>query len=151
MGHKGMLKNNMDNRLRITCACILRPHADRCEILSEVELPLSDQGLNSQRTPEPIVAGAAVARGRVYFVSSDTLYAIGPKQTQAAAWEPVAPVLEPGDGPATWVQVTPTELVLKAGESVQLHARLFDAKGRFLRGRQSRLVAPGTDRNGDGW
>src|SRR3984893_7693154 len=28
---------------------ILRPHADRCEVLSEVELPLSDQGLASQK------------------------------------------------------------------------------------------------------
>ncbi len=112
---------------------IIRPHSDRAEILSEVELPLSDQGLNSQRTPEPIVAGAAVARGRVYFVSSDTLYALGPKQTKAPAWKPVSVTMEPGDGPATWVQVEPTELVLKAGETVQLHARLFDAKGRFLR------------------
>jgi hypothetical protein len=51
--------------------------------LSEVELPLSDQGLASQKIPEPVVAAAAVARGRVYFVSSDTLYAIGPKKTSA--------------------------------------------------------------------
>ena len=36
-----------------------------------VEMPISDQGLASQKVPEPIVAGAAVARGRVYFVSSD--------------------------------------------------------------------------------
>jgi hypothetical protein len=112
---------------------ILRPHADRCEVLSEVELPLSDQGLASQRTPEPIVAAAAVAHGRVYFVSSDTLYAIGPKKATVEGWKPVTQTLEPGEGPATWVQVEPTELVLKAGESVQLHARLFDAKGRFLR------------------
>ena len=113
--------------------CILRPHADGCEVLSEVMLPISEQGLNSQRTPEPIVAGAAVARGRIYFVSSDTLYAIGPKQTKAADWKPVAPAMEAGEGPATWVQVEPTELVVKAGETLQLHARLFDAKGRFLR------------------
>ena len=66
---------------------ILRPHADRCEILSEVELPLSDTGLASQKIPEPIVAAAAVARGRVYFVSSDTLYAIGPKKTAGACLE----------------------------------------------------------------
>jgi outer membrane protein assembly factor BamB len=112
---------------------VLRPHSDRCEVLSEVELPLSDQGLASQRTPEPIVAGAAVARGRVYFVSSDTLYAVGPKQTKDGAWKPVTPVLEPGQGPATWIQVTPTEMVLKSGETVQLHARSFDAAGRFLR------------------
>src|SRR5262249_38699943 len=41
--------------------------------------------------------------------------------------------MEPGQGPATWVQVTPTEMVLKPGQTVQLHARTFDAAGRFLR------------------
>jgi len=112
---------------------ILRPHADRCEVLSEIELPLSDQGLVSQKIPEPVVAAAAVARGRVYFVSSDTLYAIGPKKTQGQPWKPVTPVLEPGQGEPAWVQVTPTEMVLKPGETVQLHARLYDAAGRFLR------------------
>jgi len=112
---------------------ILRPHADRCEVLSEVELPLSDQGLASQKTPEPIVAAAAIAHGRVYFVSSDTLYAIGPKRATGGPWKPVTEPLEPGEGPAAWVQVAPTELVLTPGETVQLHARLFDAKGRFLR------------------
>ena len=38
---------------------------------------------------------------------------------------------EKGDGPPTMVQVSPTEMVLKPGQSVKLHARLFDAKGRF--------------------
>ena len=112
---------------------ILRPHAERCEVLSEVELPISEQGLASQRIPEPVVASAAVARGRVYFVSSDTLYAIGPKRTAALPWSPVKPVLEPGQGAPAWVQVRPTEMVLKPGETVQLHTRLYDAAGRFLR------------------
>jgi outer membrane protein assembly factor BamB len=112
---------------------ILRPHADRCEILSDVELPISDTGLNSQKIPEPVVASAAIARGRVYFVSSDELYAIGPKTTAARPWSSLKQVLEPGQGPAAWVQVEPTELVLKPGDTVQLHARLYDAAGRFLR------------------
>jgi len=112
---------------------ILRPHADRCEILSQVELPLSDQGLASQKIPEPVVAAAALARGRVYFVSSDTLYAVGPKKTSAQAWKPVTQTLEAGQGAPAWVQVTPTEMVLKPGDSVRLHARLYDAQGRFLR------------------
>src|SRR3984885_13295909 len=116
---------------------ILRPHADRCEVLSEVEMPLSDQGLVSQKIPEPVVAAAAVARGRVYFVSSDELYAIAPKKTKSEPWKPVTPVLEPGQGDPAWVQVAPTEMVLKPGETVQLHARLFDAAGRFLREDQS--------------
>ena len=112
---------------------ILRPRADRAEVLSEVEMPLADTGLASQKVPEPIVSGAAIARGRVYFVSSDTLYAIGPKRTSPDTWKPTVPQMEPGQGAATWVQVAPTELVVKPGESVQLHAKLFDAQGRFLR------------------
>ena len=111
---------------------ILRPHADRCEVLSEVELPLSEQGLTTQKIPEPVVASAAVARGRVYFVSSDTLYAIGPKKTPAKPWKAVTQAMEPGQGPPAWVQVAPTEMVLNPGDTVQLHARLYDADGRFL-------------------
>jgi outer membrane protein assembly factor BamB len=112
---------------------ILKPHSDRCEVLSDVELPLSDQGLNSQKIPEPVVASAAVARGRVYFVSSDTLYAIGPKKTSSQLWKPVIQTMEPGQGAPAWVQVEPTEMVLSPGQAVQLHARLFDAQGRFLK------------------
>jgi hypothetical protein len=96
-------------------------------------MPISATGLASQKIPEPIVAGAAVARGRVYFVSSDTLYAIGPKKTAAGAWKPVTQTFEPGQGPPAWVQVEPTELVLKPGDTVQLHARVFDSAGRFLK------------------
>jgi outer membrane protein assembly factor BamB len=112
---------------------ILRPHQDRCEVLSEVELPLSKQGLFTQNVPEPVVAGAAIARGRVYFVSSDAVYALGPKTTAARPWTPQRPVMEPGQGAPAWVQVTPTELVLKPGDNIQMHARLFDSAGRFLR------------------
>ena len=112
---------------------VLRPHADRCEILSEVELPVSGKGLSSQKIPEPVVASAAIAHGRVYFVSSDTLYAIGPKGARAKPWRPAPRQLQPGEGAPAWLQVEPTELVLKPGETVPLHARLFDAQGRFLR------------------
>ena len=95
-------------------------------------MPISDQGLASQKVPEPIVAGAAVARGRVYFVSSDGLYAIGPKKTAAKPWQSVTPTMEPGQGAPTWVQVAPTEMVLNPGDTVQLQARLYDAQGRLL-------------------
>src|SRR6266436_3576859 len=37
---------------------ILRPHSDRCEILSEVELPVSQTGIFNERVPEPVVASA---------------------------------------------------------------------------------------------
>jgi hypothetical protein len=45
--------------------------------------------------------------------------------------------MEPGQGDPAWVQVEPTELVLKPGQTVELHARLFDAAGRFLREEKS--------------
>jgi hypothetical protein len=35
------------------------------------------------------------------------------------------------------VQVEPTEVVLKPGDAIQLHARLYDAAGRFLREQNS--------------
>src|SRR6186997_3417667 len=57
---------------------IVRPHADRAEILSEVTLPISkDSAQQQEGAPEGVLAGAAVSRGRVFFVSSDAVYAIG--------------------------------------------------------------------------
>lgn len=111
---------------------IVRPHQDKAEVLSEVELPISASGLAAERVPEPVLASAAVARGRVYFVSTDHLYAIGPKQARnvVAAAKPMT--MPKGEGPAAWVQVVPTELTLVPGDSVQLHARAFDAKGNLI-------------------
>jgi hypothetical protein len=113
---------------------IVRPHADKAEVLSEVELPVSKDSVQQQEgTPEPILAGAAVSRGRVFFDSSDAVYAIGPKTAKTLTGTAVDLPVEKGDGAAAFVQVEPTELVLKPGQTVKLHARSFDAKGRFLR------------------
>jgi len=110
---------------------ILRPHADRCEVLSEVEMPISQQGIYNERVPEPVVASAAIARGRVYFVSSDTLYAIGKKARVPA--EPAVTDAPPPPGAPAWVQVVPTEVTMVAGQSANFRARLFDEHGEFLR------------------
>lgn len=104
---------------------ILKPGADRCEILDE-------DLLGTETAPEEVLGSVAVSRGRVYLVSSDALYCIG-KKTKA-----LPPLVESkdtpsSDSPAAHVQVVPTELVLKPGESVHFQCRLFDAKGRFLR------------------
>lgn len=125
---------------------IIRPHQDKAEILSEVEMPISNQGLASERVPEPILASAAVARGRVYVVSSDHLYAIGPKQARNV--DAAKPAPEPkGEGAPTWVQVVPTELTLKPGQTVKLRARLYDEKGRFLREDAASWSLEGLDGN----
>jgi outer membrane protein assembly factor BamB len=113
---------------------IIRPLADRAEVLSEVELPDStDSCCGSEGTPEQIVAGAAVSRGRIFFVSSDAVYAIGSRQPQPVSGFAVDPPAQADLGPPTHVQVSPTEMVLEPGQTVQLRARLFDDRGRFLR------------------
>jgi outer membrane protein assembly factor BamB len=113
---------------------IVRPGAEKGEILSKVEMPESKNSCcGSEGTNEQIYAGPAVSRGRVFFVSSDAIYALGPRQAKAvtgfAADEPALR----GTGAPAHVQVSPTEMVLKPGQRVSLKARLFDAKGLFLR------------------
>ena len=64
---------------------IVRPRADNGEILSKVELPISTNSCcGSEGTPEQMLGGAAISRGRIFFVSSDAVYAIGPKQREVA-------------------------------------------------------------------
>ena len=113
---------------------ILRPGPTRAEVLSEVELPPSTNSVQqAEGTPEPILAGAAISRGRVFFVSSDAVYAFGPKTAKRlSGWAADEPEVK-ADGAPAFLQVTPTELALKPGQTVKLHARLFDDKGRFLR------------------
>jgi hypothetical protein len=113
---------------------ILRPHADRAEVLSDVQLPLSkDSYGGSEGTPEQIQGGAAISRGRIFFMSSDAVYAIGPRTAKAVTGSAVnEPAAAAGSTPA-YLQVTPTEMVLEPGQVVKMRARLFDAQGRYIR------------------
>jgi outer membrane protein assembly factor BamB len=113
---------------------IVRPQADKGEILSRVELPNSTNSCcGSEGTPEQILAGAAVSRGRVFFVSSDAVYAIGPRRATTPTGTAVNEPAQTGTGEPAHLQVSPTELILAPGQTVKLRARLFDAAGRFLR------------------
>jgi outer membrane protein assembly factor BamB len=114
---------------------IVRPGPDRAQVLSEVELPLGkdDNAGQSAGLPEPVFAGAAISRGRIFFVSTGGVYAIGPKTAKPTTGTAVDEPAVKGEGAPAWVQVSPTELVLKPGVPVKLHVKLFDAKGRFLR------------------
>jgi hypothetical protein len=107
---------------------ILRPGANGADVLSEVELGNPDD-------PEEITSGAAIARGRIYFASTKGLYAIGKKGSRVPAWKPGSPPPPSAGAPGApaYVQVVPAELALKPGESVKLRARLFDAKGSFVK------------------
>ena len=106
---------------------ILKPSATGCEILDEDQLGAEEQ-------PEAIIGSAAVSNGRVYFASDSGLYAIGKKtahnssQTNANAVGSTV-----SSQTATYVQVVPTELILKPGDKANFRVRLFDAQGNFIR------------------
>ena len=101
---------------------IIRPTAAKAEILDQ-------DWLGTPQKSELIIASPIVARGRIYVTSMDALYAIGPKGTPKTS--PSKPTTPPNGivgAPATAL-VTPTELILKPGESVALSIKLFDQNG----------------------
>ena len=113
---------------------IIRPGADRGEILSRVELPNSTNSCcGSEGTPEQVLGNAAISRGRIFFMSSDAIYAIGSKQATSPTGFATDETVVAGSGNPAYLQVSPTELSLEPGQTVKLHARSFDAAGRFLR------------------
>jgi outer membrane protein assembly factor BamB len=109
---------------------IIRPHADRAEILDQ-------DWLGTPEKSELIIASPIVARGRVYVTSMDTLYAIGPKTTPTGSRldrQVLQPPTSNGGGSqgatVSAILVTPTELIVKPGQSIDLTVRAFDAQGR---------------------
>ena len=109
---------------------IIRPHADRAEILDQ-------EWLGTPEKSELIIASPIVARGRVYVTSMDALYAIGPKAGSTSASKGAPPTnraitAAPAGTPPATLLVTPTELILKPGESIDLSVRAFDAKGNSV-------------------
>jgi hypothetical protein len=106
---------------------ILKPSATGCEILDEDQLGTEEQ-------PETIIGSAAVANGRVYFASDSGLYAIGKKMSRSSSQATANAVgNHVSSQAATYVQVVPTELILKPGDKVNFRVRLFDAQGNFIR------------------
>ncbi len=91
---------------------IVRPHADKAEILDQ-------DWLGTPEKSEQIIASPIVARGRIYVASMDALYAIGPKTAPAAPGGGSGTGNRgPGEsndiavgpsGPPAFILVTPTE------------------------------------------
>ena len=112
---------------------ILRPSATGVEVLDE-------DLLGTEQTPEPIIASPIVADGRVYVTSMDATYAIGKRIARTAARSSTGPTGSTGStgstsstGSPAVVQVFPYESIISPGQTVTLKARLFDAKGNFIR------------------
>jgi outer membrane protein assembly factor BamB len=112
---------------------ILKPTATGCEILDV------DQ-LGTEAAPEAIIGSVAVSNGRIFLVSDASIYCIG-KRAHATASAATASNHATENAPAgaavAHVQVAPTELILKPGESVNFRVRLFDEHGRFIREEQN--------------
>jgi outer membrane protein assembly factor BamB len=102
---------------------IIRPTAAKAEILDQ-------DWLGTPEESELIIGSPIAARGRVYVISTDALYAIGPKTAPKTtpAPAPQASALAPAGAPAV-AFVTPSDLILEPGESISLNVRLFDANG----------------------
>jgi outer membrane protein assembly factor BamB len=106
---------------------ILRPSATGCEILDE------DQ-LGTEAQPEAIIGSVAIANGRVFLVTDSALYCIGKKSNASATQSNTATAERaPAGATVAHVQVVPTELILKPGESASFRVRLFDEQGRLIR------------------
>ena len=105
---------------------ILKPSATGVQILDQ------DQ-LGTEAKPEAIIASPAISNGRVFVVSDSALYCIGKKTAQNSSHPQSAVGTNVSSNPATFVQVVPTELLLKPGDKVNFRARLFDAQGNFIR------------------
>jgi outer membrane protein assembly factor BamB len=108
---------------------ILRPSATGVEVLDE-------DVLGTAQAPEPIIASPIVSDGRVYVTSMEATYAIGKRVARKGL--ATAPAVQgaraaQGAGAATVVHVFPYESLVTPGQTVALKARLFDAKGHFIR------------------
>jgi outer membrane protein assembly factor BamB len=104
---------------------ILRPSATGCDILDEHQL-------GTEAQPESMIGSAAVANGRVYVVSDSNVYCIGKKNNNRSHNTTPETTRVVADTTPAFVQVTPTELILKPGDKVTFHARTFDAHGNLI-------------------
>lgn len=106
---------------------ILKPSATGVEVLD-------NDLLGSEQSPEPIIASPIVADGRVYVTSMEAMYAIGKRvPSKGAPGARSAQSARGGQGAPAVVQVFPYESILSPGQTLTLKARLFDAKGNFIR------------------
>jgi hypothetical protein len=88
--------------------------------------------LGAEADPEIVYASAAVSNGRIFVVSTEAIYCIGPKQSSRIAAETKPASRAVSKGPAAWVQVYPAEAVMKPGDTARFRARLFDDRGEFV-------------------
>jgi outer membrane protein assembly factor BamB len=105
---------------------ILKPTKDGCKDLSTVFFR------NPGGPDVEINGSAAVANGRVYFMTSTGLFCIGKKDGQPGPTPKAAGEESKGEGTAAHLQIEPADIALYPGDSADLKAFSYDAKGRLL-------------------
>jgi hypothetical protein len=104
---------------------ILQPSREGCKELHE-------QFFRNRGPDVEINGSAAVANGRVYFMTSTGLYCIGKKDGKTGPTPAPATDTNKGEGEAAHLQVVPADIVLYPGDSADLKALSYDSKGRLL-------------------
>lgn len=114
---------------------ILKPHADRFETLSHVELKMPEDGRHVE-----VWGSFAVAYGRLYLLTENYLYCLGDKNAAYTGPAPGAPAtvmpwpaaLPAANLPLASIALYPAETTTAPGETVSFEVRGFDAKGRSV-------------------
>jgi hypothetical protein len=109
---------------------VMQPTPDGVKFLIKTRLPQQDE----------VTGSIIAANGRIYLPSAASLYCFGTKESKPtmvnAADAPYSTKPMPADpqkGEPAWAQVVPCEVLVQPGQTQQLHVRLFDAKGRFVK------------------
>ena len=84
---------------------------------------------------EEILGSPIISHGRIYLPTNVAMYCIGKKDVKPSA-DPIVP--QPAEAPVTdpqaaQLQMTPVELLLEPGKSVQLEVRAFNKMGQRVK------------------
>ena len=106
---------------------ILKPDDEKgVEILSKGRLP----------SRESCAASPIVSHGRLYITTSGGIYCVVDPEKESGIETPPKPAAEPpveeDQEPAT-MTIVPTDVLLRPGEKVTFRAKLFNARGQFLK------------------
>lgn len=86
-----------------------------------------------ERIDGEIDGAASISDGRVFIGNGTTLYCFGSPTAKAAPAPPVIAARAPSKDKPAYLQVFPGEVTLAPGGNATFKARLFDAKGNFIR------------------
>jgi outer membrane protein assembly factor BamB len=111
---------------------ILQPSDSECKELQKVVFRAPPGSV----APVELNGSPAVAKGRIYFMTTTELVCIGKKGWKPGAIATSVPL--PAEAPVpkgakpTHLQIVPADVTLTPGQSVSLKVRAFDGKGRPL-------------------